>query len=166
MGKKASEKKKFRRYPIVSLGAEHLVIGCLMRRNILAYKAPPNNEGYDIICLHPNPHKVQKGIRIQVKSRYATDSDKAFPVKAHTFKAFDYVVAVFLNIGNFYGGRVRVGYKEPEFYVFPAKWIRKHHKTAKSGWDRVLTQGQKIDQFKNEDGFEQIADDLKVPYPK
>jgi hypothetical protein len=22
--------------------------------NILAYKAPPNNEGYDLICIHPD----------------------------------------------------------------------------------------------------------------
>ena len=46
---------KFTRFPVVSLGAEHLVMGYLMRRNILAYKAPPNNEGYDLICIHPDP---------------------------------------------------------------------------------------------------------------
>jgi hypothetical protein len=37
----------FARFPIISLGAEYLVMGHLMRRNILVYKAPPNNEGYD-----------------------------------------------------------------------------------------------------------------------
>jgi len=47
--------KDARRLPVVSHGAEFLVIGYLMRRNILAYKAPPNNEGYDIICIHPDP---------------------------------------------------------------------------------------------------------------
>jgi len=30
-------------------------MGYLMRRNILAYKAPSNNEGYDLICIHPDP---------------------------------------------------------------------------------------------------------------
>lgn len=37
------------RFPIVSRGAEHIAIGFLMRRNILAYPAPPFNEGYDVI---------------------------------------------------------------------------------------------------------------------
>jgi hypothetical protein len=70
-----------------------------MRRNILAYKAPPNNEGYDLICIHPEPRKVTKQIRVQVKSRYQTDSNLAVPVKARTFDAFDYLVVAFLNIG-------------------------------------------------------------------
>src|SRR4249919_2403096 len=90
------------RLPVVSAGAEYLVIGYLMRRNILAYKAPPNNEGYDVICIHPDPKKITKQIRVQVKSRYQTDCDRAFPVKEKTFSAFDYLVIVFLNIGHFY----------------------------------------------------------------
>ncbi len=56
--------------PVVALSAEYLTIGHLMRRNILAYKAPPNNEGYDLICIHPDPSKAKKQIRVQVKSRY------------------------------------------------------------------------------------------------
>jgi hypothetical protein len=91
--------KEARRLPVVSLGAEHLAIGYLMRRNILAYKAPPNNEGYDLICIHPNPRRTTtKQIRVQVKSRYQTDCDRAFPVKEKSFDAFDYVIVVFLNI--------------------------------------------------------------------
>jgi hypothetical protein len=35
----------FTRFPVISLGAEYLVMGHLMRRNILVYKAPPDNEG-------------------------------------------------------------------------------------------------------------------------
>jgi hypothetical protein len=30
------------RFPVVSHGAEFLVMGYLMRRNILTYKSPPN----------------------------------------------------------------------------------------------------------------------------
>src|SRR2546430_8449513 len=102
---------KFTRFPVVSLGAEHLVMGYLMRRNVLAYKAPPNNEGYDLICIHPDPKRVTKQIRVQVKSRYQTDCDRAFPAKERTFEAFDYLVVVFLNIGHFYGQkRVLDGY--------------------------------------------------------
>lgn len=44
---------RFTRYPVISLGAEFLVMGNLMRRNILAYKAPPGDEGCDLICIHP-----------------------------------------------------------------------------------------------------------------
>src|SRR3989304_4809838 len=100
--------KDARRYPVVSLGAEHLVIGHLMRRNILAYKAPPNNEGYDLICIHPDPrHNRNTGepsqVRVQVKSRYATDCDRGFPVKEASFEAFDFLIVAFLNIGRFFG---------------------------------------------------------------
>jgi hypothetical protein len=75
------KKKEDLRLPVLTEGAEHLVLGYLMRRNILAYKAPPKNEGYDIICIHPDPKKVTKQIRVQVKSRYATDSNRAVPAK-------------------------------------------------------------------------------------
>src|SRR5580693_1969246 len=95
-------KQEFLRLPVVSASAEFLVIGYLMRRNILAYKAPPNNEGYDLICIHPNPRHKTRQIRVQVKSRYQTDCDRAFPVKKESFDAFDYVIIAFLNIGYFY----------------------------------------------------------------
>jgi hypothetical protein len=49
------EKQEFLRLPVVSASAEFLVMSYLMRRNILAYNTPPNNEGYDLICIHPNP---------------------------------------------------------------------------------------------------------------
>ena len=78
-------------------------MGHLMRRNILAYKAPPNNEGYDLICIHPDPCRKGRQIRIQVKSRLATDSYRGFPVKARTLNAFDYLIVVFLNVGYFFG---------------------------------------------------------------
>ena len=57
-------------------------MGYLMRRNILAYKATLNNEGYDLICIHPDPRRVTRQIRMQVKSRLATDHGGGFPVKA------------------------------------------------------------------------------------
>ena len=60
--------KQWLRLPVVSAGAEHLVMGYLMRRNILAYKAQPNNEGYDLICIHPDPrHCPKKGELAQVR---------------------------------------------------------------------------------------------------
>ena len=53
-------RREFLRLTVVWASAEFLVKGYLMRRNILAYKAPSNNEGYDLICIHPDPrHKPQ-----------------------------------------------------------------------------------------------------------
>jgi hypothetical protein len=156
-----------RRLPVVSLGAEHLAIGYLMRRNILTYKAPPNNEGYDLICIHPDPRHISRQIRVQVKSRYQTDCDRAFPVKEKTFEAFDYLIVAFLNLGYFYRRKsVLDGFREPEFYTLPTAWIRSHHKVVASGWQKVHTRGEMLDDFKNEKGFELIAKDLGVEYPK
>lgn len=77
-------------------------MGYLMRRNILTYKAPPNNEGYDLICIHPNPRYKPKRdqlaqVRVQVKSRYATDCDRGFPVQEASIDAFDFLIVVFLE---------------------------------------------------------------------
>ncbi len=163
----------FLRLPVVSAGAEHLVMGYLMRRNVLAYKAPPMNEGYDLICIHPDPrHRPKKGelpqVRVQVKSRYATDCDRGFPVKEESLDAFDYLVVAFLNIGNFArGGNGSTGLREPEFYTFPNKFIRKHHRKG-AVWQRVLLRPlrDEIDEYKNEAGFELIAKALGVPKPK
>ena len=88
-----TQNRDWLRLPVVSASAEYLVMGHLMRRNILTYKAPPNNEGYDLICIHPDPrHKFKTGevaqIRVQVKSRYATDSDRGFPIKELSLDAF------------------------------------------------------------------------------
>ena len=111
------------RLPVVSESAEYLVMGHLMRRNVLAYKAPPGNEGYDLICIHPDPrHQPAAGeqaqVRVQVKSRYATDCDRGFPVKEASLNAFDFLVIVFLNIGQFFNGRDgSTGSAAPEFYT-------------------------------------------------
>jgi hypothetical protein len=124
------EKPEALRFPVVSHGAEFLVQGYLMRRNILTYKAPPNNEGYDLICIHPDPRTVTRQVRVQVKSRYATDCDHGFPVKEKTFTAFDFLIAAFLNIGNFGGKNGLDGNREPELYTFPVSFIREHHDSS------------------------------------
>lgn len=164
-----SESPRFTRFPVVSLAAEYLVMGHLMRRNVLAYKAPPNNEGYDLICIHPNPRKKVRPIRIQVKSRLATDCDRGFPVKRKTFKAFDYVIVVFLNVGYFFDkakrNACRTGAKDPEFYTFPVEFIKKNH-DASTSWEKVRTRGLNIEQYKNDAGLELIARELHVPYPE
>jgi len=155
------------RLPVVSLRAEYLTLGYLMRRNILAYKAPQNNEGYDLICLHPDPKQSTNTIRVQVKSRYQTDSDRAFPVKEKTFGEFDYLIVVFLNIGYFFRKMGRDGgVQPPEFFTLPRAFIEKHHYRPESGFQKVMTRGLDLSEFKDEIGFEQIARDLKIPYSR
>lgn len=163
------EKATFLRLPVVSLSAEYLVMGHLMRRNILAYKAPPNNEGYDLICIHPDPKKVTKQIRVQVKSRYQTDCDRGFPVKEKTIDSFDYLVVAFLNIGFFFskhkkGNHSSIGRQDAEFYTLPAHIIRQYHK-KEGGWEKVRTKQFDITPYKNDLGFEMIANDLQIPLP-
>lgn len=164
---------EFLRLPVVSLAAEYLVMGHFMRRNVLAYKAPPGNEGYDLICIHPDPRrKPGKGqlaqVRVQVKSRYATDCDRGFPVKEASLDAFDFLVIAFLNIGKFFGKNDGSnGWAEPEFYTLPAKFIREHH-DATSTWQKVRLRGleAEIEPYKGDAGFEQIGKELGVPRPR
>ncbi len=164
--------KTFLRLPVVSLAAEYAVMAHLMRRNILAYKAPPNHEGYDLIAIHPDPRYTPKDgekaqVRIQVKSRYATDCNRAFLLKEKSLGAFDYLVVAFLNIGCFYNGRDGTsGEEAPEFFTLPAAFISAHHDTSTS-WQKVRLRGldAEIAKYKGAAGFEQVAEALGVRRP-
>lgn len=170
---KGVTKRGWLRLPVVSESAECLVMGYLMRRNVLTYKAPPNNEGYDLICIHPDPrHQPSNGevaqVRVQVKSRYATDCDRGFPVKEASLNAFDFLVVVFLNIGNFYNGRDGAeGGREPEFFTLSNEFIRTHHQPSKT-WSKVRLKSlsAEIEPFKGDLGFELIAERLGVTRPR
>jgi hypothetical protein len=170
---KPMARQEFLRLPVVSAGAEFLVMGYLMRRNILTYKAPPNNEGYDLICIHPDPRhrpapQEPSQVRVQVKSRYATDCDRGFPVKKASLDAFDFLIVVFLNVGKFFGKNDGTnGEQEPEFYTLSREFIRQHH-DATSSWQKVKLRKvqEEIEPFKNTAGFELIAGRLGVSRPR
>lgn len=151
------------RFPVLEHGAESLVQGYLMSRNILTYQAPRKNEGYDLICIHPDPRKTMKPVRVQVKSRYQTDCDRSVVVSRKSRGAFDFVVAVFLNVGHFYrkGGS---GKREPEFFTVTAKWVEQH-RNKRSSWGKLSLKQQGVDRFKNDQGFDQIADALGILCP-
>jgi len=155
--------------PLMHEAAEHLAIGYLMRRNILAYKAPPRNEGYDLICIHPNPRRRTKMVKVQVKSRYQSDSDRSVFVKESTFLAFDFLIIVLLNIGWYYDPdvrRPRSGQREVELLVLPRAVARKLYRPVRSGMNRVRTWGHELERYQNERGLELIAKELRIPYPK
>ena len=126
-----------------------------MRWNILTYQAPRNYEGYDLICTHPDlkRDKASEGftnlLRVQVKSRYPTDHGWVFPVKKEKLDDFDFLIAVFLNIGNFLTGDKEglTGYKQTEFYTFTRDFITEHHNNSSSGHKLPLR--EMVDEFKN-----------------
>lgn len=104
-----------------SEGAEFLVMGTLLIEGIFCYKAYVNFPGYDLIAVNPTSQKIA---RIQVKSRWATDYDRSFPIK--NFNC-DFVIHVALNRGYRFAKKGKSedsGKKSPEFYVLPVSIVQ------------------------------------------
>jgi len=102
-------------------GAEFLVLGALLVEGVQTFKAYTNFPGYDLIATNPEKNL---SCRIQVKSRYATDWDRGFPIKSFDC---DFVVVVALNRGYRYGRRsasAADGRREPQMYVLPVEVVR------------------------------------------
>lgn len=117
-----------------SEGAEFLVLGHLLIEGISAYKAYVNFPGYDLTAVNPETGKVAK---IQVKSRWATDYDKSFPIKNLDCH---FVVHVALNRGYSFGKKNQQDSTEkkqsPIFYVFPIEVV-KEAREVKTSWNKV-----------------------------
>lgn len=104
-----------------SEGAEFLVLGNLLIEGVSCFKAYVNFPGYDLVATNPVTSRIA---RIQVKSRWATDYDKSFPIRNYNC---DFVVHVALNRGYRFGKKKNkddTGAQDPEFYVFPTDVIR------------------------------------------
>ena len=115
-----------------SEGAEFLVLGNLLIEGISCYKAYVNFPGYDLIATNVDTGKLAK---IQVKSRWATNYDKSFPIK--NFDC-DFVVHVALNRGIRWrkGATIDMGKKDPLFFVFPIEIIMSL-RNEKSNWGKT-----------------------------
>jgi hypothetical protein len=98
---------------VPSEGAECLVQGMLCRSVIPTFKAPAFRKAYDLVAINP---VTKKSATIQVKSRFQTDCDRSFIVRR---TEVDFVVFVFLNMGNWYDDRPDEGISNPEYYVLP-----------------------------------------------
>ena len=74
----------------------------------------------------------------------------------------------FLNVGYFLKkarrASAREGARAPEFSTLPVAFVREHH-DARSSWEKVRTRGLDLSAYRDEVGFERIAEDLRVPYP-
>lgn len=74
-------------------------------------------------------------------------------MKEKTFRAFDYLVVVFLNIGFFSRKKPYAeGIRDPEFYTLPRASIRNNHRLFASGWEKLHTKHLDLTLYKNEKG--------------
>lgn len=101
-------------------GAEFLVLGMLLIEGLHCFKAYTNFAGYDLVALDPG---TGRSARIQVKSRWATDYDRSFPIR--NFDC-DFVVLAALNRGYRFGrsGSAADGRSPPRLYCFPVDLVR------------------------------------------
>ena len=116
-----------------SEGAEFLVLGNLLIEGISCYKAYVNFPGYDLVAANPENSKTA---RIQVKSRWATNYDRSFPIK--NFDC-EFVVHVALNRGYRFGKKPKEGdsgVKDPVYFVFPVSSVRDAQNTGDK-WGKV-----------------------------
>lgn len=133
---KAESVSKRQDTKLESEGAEFLVLGLLLIEGIHCFKAYTNFSGYDLVAVNPSSGKTA---RIQVKSRWATNSNRRFPVK--NFDC-DFLVFAALNRGFRYGQyrkhnqNADIGRKSPNFYCVPVSVARKAQEPG-SAWGLV-----------------------------
>ena len=150
------EKSKRKDTKLESEGAEFLVLGHLLIMGVNSYKAYVNYPGYDLIATNPEKGKICK---LQVKSRWATDYDKSFPIKS---LESDFVVHVALNRGYSFSKKNKIdddGVQSPKYYIIPTKTIAKYRRSG--NWNKVkITDIPNYQKYDN--NWNQILSFLKV----
>jgi hypothetical protein len=129
-----------------SEGAEFLVLGNLLVEGISCYKAYVNFPGFDLTAISSDAKRTAK---IQVKSRWATNYDKGFPIKNF---GCDFVVHVALNRGYSFGKKATKrdsGIKSPDFFVLPVDVVKKF-RNRQDSWGKVyINRIPNIENYKN-----------------
>ena len=136
-----------------SEAAEFLVLGRLLLEKIPTFKTYTNYPGYDLNSINADR---KTSVRIQVKSRFATNWD-GFII--NNFNC-DFVIFVTLNRGfsrpKKNGDK---GIKEPEFYILPVSYV-KRVRDPKNKWGKITKNRLKgIEKYK--DRWDLITTDLK-----
>jgi hypothetical protein len=160
-------------YPIPNLGAVLYVQGLLMRRNVLAYPTPPGHKGVDLIAVHPT-EPGHGDIRLQVKSRLATDANYSIPMAKAELRQFDYLVLVRQNLGyrkaRGNSGAQSDGVRRPVVYAVPVAVAEAHWRRVNG--PRVWKEGKvsfrptELTSYAEELGIELIAKAVGVAFPK
>ena len=137
-------------------GAEFLVLGLLLVEGIQATKAYTRFPGYDLLAFNAEAGRT---CRIQVKSRWATDYNKAFPIRK--FEC-DFVVHVALNRGYRHRRKIQLdGRQPPKIYVLPIEVVRKTQ-DPNSSWGMVhLKNVPNVEQYV--DRWSLIRNFLRLP---
>ena len=135
------EKKERLNTQLESAGAEHLVLGNLLRYGIQAFITSKNFESYDIVAFNP---KNNKGIKIQVKSRWATNSSSFYINKFDS----DFVIFVKLNCGKSIKQTKIYTYEDPEYYIIKTSLCKKYRK--KIGQSKLILKRKKEELYLKE----------------
>jgi len=142
-------------------GAEFLVLGLLLVEGIQASKAYVNFPGYDIVATDPD---AGTAVRVQVKSRWATDYDGGFLIR--NFDT-DFVAFVELNRGYRYRRKQNKeadGRKPPRVFVFPVDVVR-DAQSKTSTWGKVFLRSiGDVESYV--DHWEQVRQELAARKPR
>ena len=146
---------------LAAAGAEFLVLGMLLVREIESYKSHGNQKGYDIVSVNP---ENGKNARIQVKSNNFEEKSDFFLNSKE--KECDFYV--FVKTGAY--RRVKKtpelieekDRKRPRLFIMDVETIQKYKSIDKSGHEKIKmpTETTKTPYEEFEDNWQQIKDFL------